>query len=103
MPGFLFDLFIQTSYAIDRTWIISFGGDSMSTFERAVKLLKDLSPEKLDIAVYILESLTVKQKVESLTEEELTPEEALLINSALAELDSGLGVEAESVWKEAGI
>lgn len=77
----------------------------MSTLEEAVLLLKGLSPDKLDIAVHILESLTVKQKVEALAkafnEEELTPEEALIANNAMAELDEGLGVEAESVWREA--
>ncbi|HHV16981.1 MAG TPA: hypothetical protein GXX58_10520 [Gelria sp.] len=75
----------------------------MSTLEKAVVLLKGLSQEKLDMVVYILESLTVKQKIESMNIEELTPEEARIVDLALAELENGLGVEAESVWEEAGI
>jgi len=75
----------------------------MSTREKAVVLLKGLSQEKLDMVVYILESLTVKQKIESMNIEELTPEEARIVDLALAELENGLGVEAESVWEEAGI
>ncbi|HHV17068.1 MAG TPA: hypothetical protein GXX58_10965 [Gelria sp.] len=75
----------------------------MSTLEKAIVLLKGLSEEKLDMVVYILESLMVKQKIESMNIEELTPEEARIIDIALAELDSGLGVDAESVWEEAGI
>lgn len=75
----------------------------VATLKKAVKLLEGLSPEKLDIALYILESLAVKQKVESMNVEELTPEEACIVESALIELENGLGVEAESVWKEAGI
>ena len=65
----------------------------MSTLEKAVFLLKGLSQEKLDIAVYILESLTVKQKNELMNIDELTPEEAMIVDIALAELESGLGVE----------
>jgi len=75
----------------------------MSTLEKAIMLLKGLSPEKLDIVVYLLESLTVKQQVESMNIEVLTPQEAMIVDTALAELENGLGVEAESVWKEAGI
>lgn len=75
----------------------------MATLEKAVKLLEGLSPEKLDVAVYILESLTVKQKFDSMNIEEITSEDAIIIDAALAELESGLGVEADSVWKEAGI
>jgi hypothetical protein len=75
----------------------------MSTLEKAVVLLKGLSQEKLDMVVCILESLTVKQKIESMNIEELTPEEARIVDLALAELENGLGVEAESVWEEAGI
>ncbi len=75
----------------------------MSTLEKAVVLLKGLSQEKLDMVVYILESLTVKQKIESMNIEELTPEEARIVDLALAELENGLGVEAESVWEEAVI
>lgn len=75
----------------------------MSTMEKAIVLLKGLSEEKLDMVVYILESLTVKQKIESMNIEELTPEEVKIIDIALAELDGGLGVGAESVWEEAGI
>lgn len=75
----------------------------MSTLEKAVTLLKGLSPEKLDLVVYILESLLVKQKIEAMNIEKLTPEEARIIDIALAELESGLGVEAPSVWREAGV
>ena len=75
----------------------------MTALERAVLLLQGLSPDKLDIAVYILESLALKQKVENLTSEELTAEEAILVDNALAELNDGLGVKAEDVWREAGI
>lgn len=75
----------------------------MSTLEKAIMLLKGLSEEKLDMVVYILESLTIKQKIEFMNIEELTPEEAKIIDIALAELDGGLGVDAESVWEEAGI
>lgn len=75
----------------------------MSTLEKAVTLLKGLSPEKLDLVVYILESLVIKQKIEAMNIEELTPEEARIIDIALAELESGLGVEAQSVWREAGV
>ena len=75
----------------------------MSTLEKAVVLLKGLSLEKLDMVVYILESLTVKQKIESTNIEVLTPEESRIVDLALAELENGLGVEAESVWEEAGI
>lgn len=75
----------------------------MSTLEKAVTLLKGLSPEKLDLVVYILESLVIKQKIEAMNIEELTPEEARIIDIALAELESGLGVEARSVWREAGV
>ena len=75
----------------------------MSTLEKAVTLLKGLSQEKLDLVVYILESLLVKQKIEAMNIEELTPEEARIIDIALAELESGLGVEAPSVWREAGV
>lgn len=75
----------------------------MPTLEKAVTLLKSLSPDKLEIAVYLLESLAIKQKIESMNIEEITPEEAMIIDAALAELESGLGVEADSVWKEAGI
>ena len=35
--------------------------------------------------------------------EKLTLEEVKIIDKALAELDSGLGIEAEIVWKEAGL
>lgn len=35
--------------------------------------------------------------------EKLTPEEVRIIDIALAELNSGLGIEAEIVWEEAGI
>lgn len=35
--------------------------------------------------------------------EKLTPEEVEIIDIALAELDSGLGIEAEIVWEEAGL
>ncbi len=38
----------------------------MSTLEKAVALLKGLSPDKLEIVVYLLESLTIKQKIESI-------------------------------------
>lgn len=75
----------------------------MSALEKAIVLLKGLPPEKLDIVVYLLESLTVKQQIESMNIEEITAEEAIIVDAALAELESGLGVEAESVWKEAGI
>ncbi|MGI6486813.1 MAG: hypothetical protein GX964_11235 [Syntrophomonadaceae bacterium] len=75
----------------------------MSTLEKAIVLLKGLSQEKLDMVVYILESLTVKQKLESMNTEELTPEEAMIIDIALSELENGLGVDAEIVWEEAGI
>lgn len=75
----------------------------MSTLEKAVTLLKGLSQEKLDLVVYILESLLVKQKIEAMNIEKLTPEEARIIDIALAELESGLGVEAPSVWREAGV
>ncbi|NLB18743.1 MAG: hypothetical protein GX825_08470 [Syntrophomonadaceae bacterium] len=75
----------------------------MSTLEKAMLLLKGLNPEKLEIVVYLLESLTVKQQMESMNITELTAEEAIIIDTALAELESGLGVEAESVWEEAGI
>lgn len=75
----------------------------MATIEKAVKLLEGLSPEKLDIAIYILESLTVKQKIETMGIEELSPEEASIVNTALHELENGLGVDAESVWREAGL
>jgi hypothetical protein len=33
----------------------------------------------------------------------LTPEEVRIIDIALAELNSGLGIEAEIVWEEAGL
>jgi hypothetical protein len=75
----------------------------MATLEKALKILEGLSPEKLDIAVYILESLAVKQKFESMNIEELTPEEAHIVDIALKELENGSGVEAEYVWREAGI
>ena len=75
----------------------------MSTLEKAMVLLKSLSPEKLDIVIYLMESLMVKQQIEAMNIEEITPEDAIIIDAALAELESGLGVDAESVWKEAGI
>ena len=75
----------------------------MSTLEKALVLLKSLSPEKLDIVIYLMESLMVKQQIEAMDIEEITPEDAIIIDSALAALESGLGVDAESVWKEAGI
>ena len=75
----------------------------MSTLEKAMVLLKSLSPEKLDIVIYLMESLMVKQQIEAMDIEEITPEDAIIIDAALAELESGLGVDAESVWKEAGI
>jgi hypothetical protein len=75
----------------------------MSTLEKAMVLLKSLSPEKLDIVIYLMESLMVKQQLETMDIEEITPEDAIIIDAALAELESGLGVDAESVWKEAGI
>ncbi|MGS0763164.1 hypothetical protein [Syntrophomonas curvata] len=75
----------------------------MSTLEKAMVLLKRLSPEKLDIVIYLMESLMVKQQIESMNIEEITPEDAMIIDAALAELESGLGVDAESVWEEAGI
>jgi hypothetical protein len=75
----------------------------MSTLEKAIVLLKGLSPEKLEIVIYLMESLMVKQQIESMNIEEVTPEDAIIIDAALAELEGGLGVDAESVWKEAGI
>lgn len=75
----------------------------MSTLEKAVNLLKGLSPEKLDVALYVIESLVVKEQIDLLNQEELTPEEVVIINNAIRELESGLGVDAEDVWKEAGI
>lgn len=75
----------------------------MATIEKAVKILKDLAPEKLDVALYILESLAAQQKLELMNIEELTPEETSIIEAAVNELENGLGVEAESVWREAGI
>jgi len=75
----------------------------MSTLEKAMVLLKSLSPEKLDIVIYLMESLMVKQQIEAMDIEEITPEDAIIIDAALAELESGLGVDVESVWKEAGI
>jgi hypothetical protein len=75
----------------------------MSTLEKAMVLLKSLSPKKLDIVIYLMESLMVKQQLETMDIEEITPEDAIIIDAALAELESGLGVDAESVWKEAGI
>ena len=75
----------------------------MSTLEKALVLLKSLSPEKLDIVIYLMESLMVKQQIEAMDIEEITPEDAIIIDAALAALESGLGVDAESVWKEAGI
>jgi hypothetical protein len=50
----------------------------MSTLEKAMILLKGLSPEKLEIVVYLLESLTVKQQVESMNIVELTTEDMLI-------------------------
>ncbi len=75
----------------------------MSTLDKAMVLLKGLPPEKLDMIVYLLESLTVKQQIEAMNITELTAEEAVIIDAALAELESGLGVDADSVLKEAGI
>ncbi len=75
----------------------------MSALEKAVNLLKSLSSEKLDIALYVIESLAVKEQIELLDQEELTLEEIVIINNSIRELESGLGVNAEDVWKEAGI
>ncbi|HZK44179.1 MAG TPA: hypothetical protein VFC73_07825 [Syntrophomonadaceae bacterium] len=75
----------------------------MSSLEKAVNLLKGLSSEKLDIALHVIESLAIKEQVELFDKEELTLEEVTIVNNAIRELENGLGVEAEDVWKEAGI
>ncbi|MDD2443523.1 MAG: hypothetical protein PHS52_03370 [Desulfotomaculaceae bacterium] len=75
----------------------------MTTLEKAINLLKVLSVEKLQIALYILESLAVKEQIESMGVEELTPEEALIVDAAILELENGLGVGAKDVWREAEV
>ena len=63
----------------------------MSTW-KSYSIVEGLSQEKLDMVVYILESLTVKQNSNH-EHGKLTPEEAVIIDIALSELENGLGVD----------
>ena len=75
-------------------------------------ILKELPTEKIYIAVQFIKFLaktddiqTVAWKILEATceEEELTPEEELMIAEGRAEIEAGLGIDAEEVWKELGI
>lgn len=86
--------------------------------QRAVRIIESLPPEKLYVALYLLEHLTgqvfqgdndVDLAIRlaafemSCETETVTPEEALEIEKGFAEIEAGQGVKAEDVWKELGL
>lgn len=73
----------------------------MTTVEKGITILRELTPEKLNIAVYLLESLAIRDKIEET--EELSSEEALNVDQGIAELSAGQGVPAKDVWRDLGI
>lgn len=85
----------------------------MDPVQKAVDIIKSLSPDKLYAALYVLEliafgdsktgsedTLALKAFAATCEEEELTLDEMAQVAEGETELKSGLGVKAEDVWKE---
>lgn len=86
--------------------------------QRAIRILESLPPEKLYVALYLLEHLTGQAQhsdsdIEmvlrlaafeiSCPTEAVTSEEAAEIEKGFAEIEAGQGAKAEDVWKELGL
>lgn len=86
--------------------------------QRVIRILESLPPEKLYVALYLLEHLTGEAQQGdsdigmairlaafdmSCQAEAVTPGEAAQIEKGFAEIDAGQGAKAEDVWKELGL
>ncbi|MCL6479290.1 MAG: hypothetical protein K6T65_12930 [Peptococcaceae bacterium] len=88
----------------------------MNPVQKAINIIENLSAEKLYAALYVLELIasgdvkTDSQDILALEafemsceKEELTPSEVAAVIKGESELEAGMGVKAEDVWKELGL
>ena len=86
--------------------------------QRAVRIIESLPPEKLYVALYLLEylggqasqgdsdvdlAIRLAAFERFCRTEAVTPEEAMGVEKGFAEIEAGQGVKAEDVWKELGL
>jgi len=94
----------------------SLGVVEMNPVQKAINIIENLSAEKLYAALYVLELIasgdvkTNSQDILALEafemsceEEELTPSEVVAVIKGESELEAGMGVKAEDVWKKLGL